>query len=324
MSLYVVTGAGPIGSTIATALAGEGHEVRQITRSGGGPVVPGVERIAADATDRTKLADLAKGAEVIYNCTNPDYTRWAELWPPLAESHLFAAEASGATLAIMGNLYGYGPVDEPMTEDLPLAPNTVKGRVRADMWHAALAAHRAGRIRVTEVRGSDYIGPGGRSMLTELVLPALLAGKKTVRVPAALDAPHSFTYTRDAARTLLTLGRDERAWGRAWHVPTAPPLSIRELVNRAVAILGRGEVKLRRVPGWQVGLAKLVSRDIRAFSEMSYQFDRPFVVDSSRVRATFGIEATPIEEALRAALNAGTPGAAGAAARRQAPRAGRD
>jgi hypothetical protein len=45
-------------------------------------------------------------------------------------------------------------VDAPMTEDLPMAPNTVTGRIRAQVWQEAIAAHRAGRVRVTEVRAS--------------------------------------------------------------------------------------------------------------------------------------------------------------------------
>jgi hypothetical protein len=64
------------------------------------------------------------------------------------------AEATGAGYVMLGNLYGYGPVDAPMTEDLPMAPNTVKGRIRAQVWQEAIAAHRAGRVRVTEVRAS--------------------------------------------------------------------------------------------------------------------------------------------------------------------------
>jgi hypothetical protein len=70
-----------------------------------------------------------------------------------------------------GNLYGYGPVDGPMTEDLPLRPNTEKGRIRVRIWKEALEAHRAGRIRTAEVRSSDYLGARAVTPLTLLVLP---------------------------------------------------------------------------------------------------------------------------------------------------------
>ena len=48
----------------------------------------------------------------------------------LAAALLRAAETSGALLLTTGNLYGYGAVDGPMAEGLPLQPNTEKGQVR--------------------------------------------------------------------------------------------------------------------------------------------------------------------------------------------------
>lgn len=33
--------------------------------------------------------------------------------------------------------------------------------------------------------------------------------------------------------------------------------------------------------------------------EMMYEFDQPFVVDSSKFEKTFGIKATPMQEAIR-------------------------
>ncbi len=135
MSLHVVVGAGPIGTGVATLLAAEGERVRLITRSGSGPSHPAIERVAADAADATRLRHLTKGAVALYNCANPPYHRWPIDWPPLADAMLNAAKATDAILAITGNLYGYGPVDGPMTEDLPLAATTRKGRVRAKMWN---------------------------------------------------------------------------------------------------------------------------------------------------------------------------------------------
>jgi len=306
MSLHVVVGAGPIGSTVARLLADEGHAVRVVTRGGAGPVHPAVERIAADATDTARLTGLTRGAEALYNCANPPYHRWAELWPPLAASLLATAEATGAVLATMGNLYGYGPVAAPMTEELPLAATTVKGRVRAQMWRDALAAHAAGRARVTEARGSDYLGAGARSMVSELVLPAVRAGRP-VRVPADVDVPHTFTYTGDAARLLVAIAGDERAWGRPWHVPSAPPTTLRALVARAAELAGVPAPALRRIPRWQLNLASVFSPQIRAFREVAYQFYRPFVLDSTRAETTFGLTATPLDTALRAAVATSPP-----------------
>ena len=108
-----------------------------VTRSGSG--IDGVEKVAADAGDATRLSELTVGATAVYNCVNPPYHQWATAWPPIANALLQAAERSGAVLAVTGNLYGYGEVDAPMTEHTALAATGVKGRVRNQMWRDALS-----------------------------------------------------------------------------------------------------------------------------------------------------------------------------------------
>ena len=195
---------------------------------------------AADATDAERLTALTRGAVALYNCANPPYDKWLTAWPPLASALLTAAESTGAGLVAMGNLYGYGPVDGPMTEETPLAATGPKGRMRNRMWADMLAAQDAGRARVTEARASDFYGPGpvGTSHLGQYFMPRLLAGKRPVVMQADLDVPHSFTYVPDVARTLVALAGDDRSWGRAWHVPTAPAVSLREIATRMAAIAG--------------------------------------------------------------------------------------
>jgi nucleoside-diphosphate-sugar epimerase len=240
--LHVVVGAGPIGSGIARILTAQGHPVRVITRSGSGPAGQGVEMVAADASDAPGMVRLTEGAAAVYNCANPPYHRWPELWPPLAASLLSAAERCDGVLVTIANLYGYGPArlsqgtagyDEihPMTEATPQAATGSKGRVRAQMWRDAFAAHVAGRVRATEVRASDYVGPGAQSVLGERVVPKVLRGKG-VSVLGRTDRLHTWTYTRDVARLAVVAATDPRAWGRAWHAPSGPPRTQRDAVDR--------------------------------------------------------------------------------------------
>ena len=295
MSLHVIVGAGPVGSGVARHLAARGERVRIITRSGSGPEDAAVERVAADATDAARLSELARGAVALYNCANPPYNRWVSQWPPLAAALLTAAGSSGAVLAVTSNLYGYGPVDVPMTEDLPLAATTVKGGVRAAMWRDQLAAHETGRIRMTEVRGSDYVE--ANSLFPIMLARPLLAGRAAY-IPADVDVPHSFTSVEDVARTLVTVAADERAWGRAWHVPSNPAPTIRQLATRLTALAGSPEPRLRNMPTWVLRAAGLVNPLVKEFVEVNYQFRRPFVVDSSAAQITFGLEPTPFDDAL--------------------------
>lgn len=304
MGKHVIVGAGQVGGHLAGRLRERGHRVTVVTRSGSGPA--GVERIAADAADRARLTEVAEGADALYNCVNPRYHRWPRDWPPLAASFLGAAEDTGAVLVTLGNLYGYGPVDGPLTEDLPLAATGTKGRVRATMWQDALAAHRAGRVRVTELRGSDYYGPGSTDQAyigeTRFVKP-LLAGK---RVPYLSDpsVPHAWTYLPDAAEALAIAGTDERAWGRAWHIPTGPAVSTLEVATRLCEIAGAPAPRLYEVPRPVFSALGLVSPMLRELRETRYQFDKPYVLDSSAFESTFGMAPTPLDDALKTVVAA--------------------
>lgn len=303
---HLIVGAGPVGTALALGLADAGRPVRVVTRSGGGPEHPRVERVALDASDPERLAEAARGSAVVYNCANPgSYTQWERAWPPLAAAILHAAEASGAVLVTLGNLYGYGPVDGPMRRDTPLRPSDHKGALRARMWHDALAAHEAGRVRVTEARASDYVGPTAPASngLLPRYAAATLAGRPAT-VFADPDQPHSWTAVDDIAATLEVLGRDERAWGSAWLVPSNPPASVRGVLRELGARAGIGEPRLRRMPRWVLAGGGGVVPVLREVTGVLYQFDRPFTVDSSETTDTFGIAPTDWNALLDATARA--------------------
>ena len=301
MTKHVIVGAGQVGSTTALLLADAGRRVLLVSRSGSGPDHPNIEKVAADAADRGTMLRLSVGSEAIYDCANPAYHRWPTDWPPIASSLLQAAKECNAVLVTLSNLYGYGPVDHPMREDDELAATGTKGRVRARMWEEAKAAHDSGQVRACEARASDFFGPGDTANHLGRMIPRVLAGK-TVRVIGNPDAPHSWTYVPDVARTLVTLAGDERAWGRPWHVPTNPPLSQREVVAALADLAELPAPDVRGIPNWLLTALGVASPMLRELREVSYQFERSFVLDSSAVTETFGLEPTPVGEALTATL----------------------
>ena len=297
MSKHLIVGAGAIGTATALLLMERGEEVVIVTRSGSGPTGPGITRTAADASSSPQMAELANGTVAIYNCANPAYHRWPVDWPPIAEALLNAAEHSGAVLATVSNVYGYGPVSGPMTEDLPLAANGPKGRTRAQMWRDALSAHDAGSVRATEVRASDYVAPGPSSHLGDRVVPRLLAGKSVTVVKSA-DTPHTWTAVEDVARLLVTVATAERARGRAWHVPSNPPRTQREAVGDLCRAAGVSSVRVSEHPAVFMRALALVNPLIRELAEVSYQFENPFTLDSRAAQETFRLAPTPWDEVL--------------------------
>ena len=300
----LVIGAGVIGSRVAGMLAERGDRVSVVSRRGSGPA-----GVAADAADAGAMARLAEGAAVIYNCVNPPYHRWPADWPPIAASVLAAAERSGAVLVTLSNLYGYGPrvpggYDEahPITEATPLAATGRKGRVRARVWQDALAAHQAGRVRVSEVRAADFIGPGAQSAMGERIVRPVRQ-KKNVSVLGRADRPHTWTFTDDVARMLVTAGTDPRAWGRAWHVPSNEPLSQRQVIDDFARAAGVGQVRIGQIPSVVLRGMGLVWPLMRELRETEYQFRDNFVMDSSAAQATFGLKPAPWEEIVAVTVN---------------------
>lgn len=303
MGKYVIVGAGQIGSQLAERLAADGDDVTVVTRSGSGPDAPLVHKVAADATDRAKLTELTRGADALFNCANPPYHTWTKDWPPLAESMLATAEATGARLVILSNLYGYGPVSRPMTENLPLAAKSIKGQVRAKMWQDALASHEAGRARVTEVRASDYFGPGAGELahMGSRMVPPVLKGKRAQFIGDP-DVPRSITYIPDVVDALATVARDDRSLGRPWHVPTGPAITARAFATRVAELGGAKPARISQTPHFALRAAGLFMPVLRELEEIRYQFVEPFVLDSSDFEQTFGVAPTPLDKAIEATI----------------------
>lgn len=299
---HVVFGTGPIGTALADHLAAAGHKVTAVNRSGTAATGGGVELIAGDAADPLFTTSVSEGAAAIYQVLNPPYTKWPELFPPLQDSLLKAARATGAKLVTLENMYGYGRTGgAPLTEDLPLRATGRKGVVRAEMAEQLLAAHDGSAVRTTIGRAADYFGPRGLvSHMGQRVFRPVVAGKKA-RVMGNPDLPHTFSYIPDIAAGLATLGTDDRADGRAWHLPNAPTITTREFINRAFAAAGTtgGVVAMPRI---MVNAVSLFSPMLREVKEVLFEFEKPFIVDSTAFETTFGQTATPLAEAIPATV----------------------
>jgi nucleoside-diphosphate-sugar epimerase len=298
---HVVFGSGAIGLAIFDALQRRGITPRIVNRSGRARVPHGVEVVGGDARDPDFALAVTVGAKVIYQALNPPYPEWPQQFPSLQRSVLNAAQARGARLVSMENVYMYGrPDGRPLTEDRPYDAHTKKGKLRATMALELLDAHRRGTVEIAIGRASDYFGPrgGAQSNLGDRLFPAALAGR-TATVLGQLDQPHSYTFIPDIGEGLAVLGEHPAAAGRAWHLPNDPSTrTTRELVDIVYRQLGHRKGKVRTVPPAVLRIMGVFSPTMRELVEMQYQFQEPFLVDSSQMRRHLGLAATPIEEAL--------------------------
>ncbi len=304
--LHVIFGTGTVGNAVMRALVERGQRVRMINRSGkpsfatGSTLPANVEIVSGDAYSADQVARLTEGAAVVYQCAQPAYHEWQEKFPPLQAAIIDGVARTGGKLIVMENLYGYGdPQGKPITQGLPINPHTKKGQVRAAMSASLFNAHAQGKIRAAAGRASDFFGEGYDVTADQVFYPAL-AGK-TVQGIGNLDLPHSFSYTRDVGAGLVILGERDDALGQAWHLPVAPAVTQRQLLETVVRLSGTSS-KIGAINGMMMRIGGLFMPAAREMIEMMYEFNQPFVLDDTPFRTTFGVSATPLEEALRNTL----------------------
>lgn len=297
----IVIGAGPVGATVARQLAEAGRPVRLLTRSGSGPIHPLIERRRVDASDPAAVAPALADATAVFDCMHASAYRsdvWRAELPRAERTVLEAAGRVGAVVVFPESLYSYGHVTGPMTETSPRTADFGKPAVRVEL----LAARAASPTPTVSVAASDFYGPtvmmahGGERMIS-----AVLSGRR-LRVLGDPDAPHSWTYVPDLAAAMIRAADDRTLWNSVLHAPTAPPVSQRELAGRYAAAAGVAAPKVASIPTWVLHAIGAVHRGTRELTEMRYQFQAPFVLDSTASQARLGQAPTSLAAGTRATV----------------------
>jgi nucleoside-diphosphate-sugar epimerase len=165
------------------------------------------------------------------------------------------------------------------------------------MTRELLEAGSSGRVRIAIGRASDFFGAGViESTLGERVFANALAGKRADFIGNP-DLAHTYSYVPDIATGLATLGADERSVGEVWHLPGPETGTTRELIELISNDVGH-DVGIRSVPKVMVRALGLVNPMMRGLAEMSYEFDEPFILDTTKFTRTFGPAGTPLATAV--------------------------
>ena len=297
---------GAIGTPLALQLLAEREPVVAVSRTGKAPV--GARSVRADLTDAGQTeAAIPQGATVFLLVGLPyDARVWKTQWPRIIRNAATACRSKGARLLFLDNVYLYGAVAGPMTEETPTRPSSEKGRIRAEVAEYLLGEMSSGRVTASIARAADFYGPyaTASSVPYVLALEPLLKGR---RPRWLIDARklHSYSYTLDCAKALCLLARAPDSFGQVWHLPTAhPPITGEEFIRIAAKALGRpAAYSILSKP--TLALAGLFNRQILELSRMTYQNDRDYLFDSTKFERRFGFQPTPypigIEETLRLA-----------------------
>ena len=164
MKLVLFGATGMVGSRIATEASARGHQVLAVSRSGQSPV-PGVTATAADATDREKVAQLARGADAVASACVPPRDGSDPRGPFLAlnEALVAGVRAAGVgRLLVVGGAGGLEVAPGEAVSDQPGFPEAYLPEARAH--RGVLAYYRTlDLLDWTYVSPAAEIAPGTRT-----------------------------------------------------------------------------------------------------------------------------------------------------------------
>jgi nucleoside-diphosphate-sugar epimerase len=299
--LVTVFGYGPTGEATVERLRARGQKVRVVQRRRPEGLPRDVEFQVCDVLKAEDVAAAMRGAEQGVITTGFEYkgSVWKAAWPKAMENFIAAAEATGARMIQIDNLYMYGPQDGVLTEETPLTAYGVKPAARAEATRMWMKARREKGLLWTSLRAPDFYGPGvERSHIGETGFGNLAKGKAAMLIMPP-DMPHDFAYVPDIGRAAVSLlDADDDAFGQAWHAPCAPTRTARQVLEIGAKALGR-KLKVTAMPGPALALISVFAPVMREFHEMRFTWNRPYHVSSEKFATRFWGDATPFEVGAR-------------------------
>lgn len=299
LMMTILGAGGAIGNELAAILAEKNAPFRLVGRNP--RAIGGAELFAADLSDRGQTLEAVSGSTLVCLLVGLKYDLavWRELWPRIMANTIEACKRAQARLIFYDNVYMYGRVEGPMTEQTPYAPCSKKGAIRAAIATTLMEQVKAGDLVATIARSADFYGPGtNNSVPNALVFEPFAKGATASWLVNAM-VPHSLTFTRDAARGVAMLAERETAWNQVWHLPTAPtPPTGKEFIKMAATEFGVAP-KYRVLGKPLLRVAGLFDPRVRESYEMLYQSDGPYLFDSSKFTTEFGFAGTPYSEGIR-------------------------
>lgn len=301
---------GIIGTLLAQELRTYTNKIRLVSRNPK-PVNPTDEIWKANLLQAQDVMEAVAGSEVVYLTVGFDFDTklWQKIWPLTIKNVIEACHAHQSKLVFFDNMFMYDPFHlNPMTENTPVNPTSKKGRVRAIVAKMVMDAVENGKINALIARSADFYGPGikNKGLLNETVFKPLAKGNNAKWLASA-HHPHAFTFTPDAGKATALLGNTPEAYNQIWHLPTAgnPPTG-KEWVYMIAEEMGV-HPGIQVVYKWIFYLASPFSPLMREVKEMLYQYDRPYVFDSSKFEKQFFFKPTTYLDGIRKTLEKDYP-----------------
>lgn len=298
--MHTILGAGgPISNALARELEKTNHHITLVSRR---PIATSGNTIwkKANLLDYRETLEACKNSEVIYLCAGLKYDKfiWQEQWPKIMENVINATKQTGARLIFFDNVYMYGLVNGPMTENTPYNPRSIKGEVRAKIASNLMQETKAGNIMASIARSADFYGAtDSMNSFFDMMVLDKISKKQTAQWLGDANTLHSFTYVPDAAKAMFILGQTPESDNQIWHLPTAPAIRGLEFLRLSSEVFD-AKLKYTKINRLMLQALGLFVPVIKGTVEMYYQYQYDYIFDSSKFENTFKISSTSYKEGI--------------------------
>jgi nucleoside-diphosphate-sugar epimerase len=299
--MVTILGAGgAIGNELAKELIRGKEPVRLVGRNPRA-IAGAAETVTADISDLNQTVRAVAGSEVVYLVVGLKYDLkvWRELWPRIMQNTIEACKLARAKLIFFDNVYMYGKVNGPMTEETRFNPCSKKGEIRAQIATALLEEIKRGDLTALIARSADFYGPRVKTSIPNILVFDKFAKGATAFWLVNDSVRHSFTFTPDAAKSLVLLAASENAWNQTWHVPTAPdPPTGKAFIAMVAGEFGI-QPRYRVLSRPMIKIAGWFDKTIGEIYEMLYQYDSDYLFDSTKFAQAFNFKAASYGDGIR-------------------------
>ena len=298
--MHTILGAGgPIANALTKELIHANETIRLVSRKPVATNNPKVSWVKADLLNEAELFAAAVGSKVIYLCAGLvyDIKIWQQQWPVIIKNVINLTKHTGARLIFFDNVYMYGLVNGPMTEDTPYRPCSLKGEVRAKVAKQLMSEAKMGQINVTIARAADFYGADSMNSFFDMMILDKFAKKEKAQWIGNPHTLHSFTYIEDAAKALFLLGQTPDSGNQIWHLPTAAPMKGKAFIEMAAKIY-ETKPQYLAINKLMLRLVGLFKKVVAGTVEMYYQYDHGYHFDSTKFEKAFNFKPTPYHDGI--------------------------
>jgi nucleoside-diphosphate-sugar epimerase len=299
--MHTILGAGgAVANALTLELSKQNETIRLVSRK---PIVSANKNITwrkADLLNYAEILEAAKGSTVIYLCAGLVYDKdtWKAQWPVIMQNVINVAKATRIKLIFFDNVYSYGLVNGPMTENTPYNPCSTKGEIRAGIATRLMDEVKDGSITATIARAADFYGTDNLMGFLDLMALDKFAKKQRAQWIGDTSKLHNFSYIPDMGKGMYLLGQTPGSDNQVWHLPTAPPLTGKQFIEMAAKIY-HVEPKSFAIKKFMLQLFGLFNKTVGELVEMYYQYDHDYIFDSSKFEKAFKVKPTSYEDGIK-------------------------